>query len=163
MKTHPYFLLPLFLIMAGCGLEVKGFKVSSTLNQVVSQSVTNNEVKDIAEAMSDISNNDALVIYKQFAGLAEFIENTKQMDSTAKVDKTIGMFQGIYSLKSSNEKWLNFIEGWLKNKGYDDVKLIVDDVKDEKKEISRKQIVADFRILAEGAKLKLEQGNAVSK
>ena len=55
-----------------------------------------------------------------------------------------------------NKKYLDFAESWFANRGWD-TKVIVDIVEDEKKEISRSQVITDLRILAVAAKLHLEE------
>ena len=142
--------LPFLLLFSGCA------DITKQVNTVIVQSVNDKEAKDIANAMSELSDADVKILYKQYTGIAEFVDNTNYVKNTKTIDNIIGVFPGIYNFSTSNEKWLNFIEKWLDSRNYSN-KTIVESVSDETKEISKKQVIADFRILAEGAKLRLEQ------
>lgn len=143
--------LPFFLLFSGCA------EITNQVNNVVVKSVANKEAEEVASAMSELSDNDVLVLYKQYVGVAEFMENTNYVKNTKKLDDVFGTFPGVYNFSTSNEKWLSFVEKWFDKRGYAQNKSVVESVSDETKEISKKQVIADFRILAEGAKLRLDQ------
>lgn len=145
--------LPFLLLFSGCS------DIQSTMNKIVVKSVQNKEAEDIASAMSELSDSDVTILYKQYIGVAEFMKNTDYVKSTQKLDEVFGTFPGIYKFSTDNKKWLDFIEKWFDSHNYSTNKLVVESVSDETKEISKKQVIADFQILAEGAKLRLDQIN----
>lgn len=145
--------LPFFLLLSGCA------DIQTTMNNIVVKSVQNKEAEEIASAMSELSDTDVTVLYKQYIGVCEFMKNTNYIKSTQKLDEVFGTFPGIYNFSTDNKKWLDFIEKWFDSRNYSTNKLVVESVSDEKKEISKKQVIADFQILAEGAKLRLDQIN----
>ena len=148
----------LLLVITGCNLEIGGLKVQmkDKANQMVATSVTNSEIQSAVTAMSGLTKDEVTVVYKRYAGLAEFIENTNKFTNTREIDTTIKQYNTIY-LKTGNEMWLSYMDMWVKEKGMNKSKDIVSVVSDETKEISRSELVTNFRILAEAAKLKLDQ------
>jgi len=143
--------LPFLLLFSGCA------DITNKANMVINQAVSNREAQDVANAMSELSDKDVTILYKQYSGISEFLENTNYINNTTSIDNTVNKFIEIYNLDIKNNKWELFINNFLTSKHYDDAKKIVENVSDETKEISKRQIIADFRILAEGAKLRLEQ------
>lgn len=160
MKKFSIIALILFAF-SGCG-KLDVYISPETVNRVVAQSVTTNEVKDVKDAMSNLSKEEATILYKQYSGLAEFLENTNKLNNTLEVESVADGFQTTYKFQITDKKWLDFVEKWFDSRGWG-TKVIVDKVEDETKEISRFQIIADFRILAEGAKSHLETKDGVSK
>lgn len=152
MKKFSIIALIFLAFAGGCGkLELK-----LHTQAIVMQSVVNNEVKDFKNAMSNLSKEEATILYKQYSGLAEFLENTDKLNNTLEVESVVDGFQTTYKYKITDKKYLDFAEAWFANRGWS-TKVIVDTVEDEKKEISRSQVITDLRILAEAAKLHLEE------
>lgn len=124
------------------------------------------DAKDIAASMKMVDADKCALMYKQFAGLSDYMKNAGQkVDSTPKLFKMIDTFQTDYSYtKEGNKEYTDAVEKFLKDKGYMTPKKIVDVVKPEAtNEVLRDQVVADMKTLADAAKAALESKNAKSK
>ena len=145
-RLNPYIIFFLLII---CGCD----KVSITKPVELTK-----EVKEISSAMQHVDSDKCALMYKQFAGLSEYMKHSgKKVDTTPKVFKLIDGFQTDYSYtREGNKEYTDAVETFLKSRGYLKPKKVVDSVIDTEKEVARDTVVADMKMLAEAAKVALE-------
>lgn len=138
---------------------------------VVKDTINDSDV--IFNSMKDVDEATCILAYKQFNGLADYLQATKKIDSVLKLMKVIEDFQKDYGY--TREKYVAYtdaVEAFLKKGGYGYPMKIVDSpdsshviVIDNKGttvpgEIARDKVISDMRVLANAAKLAIEQKHA---
>jgi hypothetical protein len=107
-------------------------------------------VPEIVEEFKSTDKSDLEILYKQYSGVAEYLTNAgREIDSTAKLLKVRQQFLSDYSYKSKGYK---SVGNFLTKQGHDENKQIVLGTPGEK-EISREQIIEDYRRVAESIRL----------
>lgn len=153
----------LFNIILCLALITSGCKQATTDKPVE----LSKDAKDISITMKSMDADKCAIAYKQFAGLSEYMKNAgKDVDTTPKMFMLIERFQTDYSYvrdSADAKDYIDAVEAYLKVKGYEDPRQIVDTVTDDKAQVSRKSIIADMKVLADAAKVALEAKNAKSK
>jgi len=132
------------------------------------------EVKEMAKSMTGVDKDICILARKQFAGLAEYLQNSgKSIDTTPKVFKLIDSFQKDYSYtREGNKEYSDAIQNFLLKHGYLNPMMVVNELSVPPKmikvndsgverpaEITRATIITDMRTLADAAKLALEAKN----
>ncbi len=119
------------------------------------------DVKMIADSMEKVPVDTCKLMYKQFAGLVNYMEFAGgRITNTGQLEKVLVEFQTEYSY--TREQYTDYsdaVDLFLKKRSYEDIKTIVTNVTDESKEKARTDVINDYRILAEGAKLAMERKN----
>jgi hypothetical protein len=146
----------LVVLSSGC------IKIKSTPVPVVAVQGTS-EAQTIANAMKDVSQEDCILMYKQFSGLVAYLENTQKIDNTIKMERVLDTFKTDYSY--TKKKYADYdaaVKAFLEPRGYKQAKKIVDTVEDgqESKQISRSTVINDIKVLAEAAKIASGAKNA---
>lgn len=142
-------ILLLSLALVGCDIKMKDSVPDSN-----SQVVVTSEIKELSESMKTASEDVLLMWYKQFSGLADYMENAgSQIDNTAEMFRIFDRFKSDYGIDSSKyPKAKEALDTFFINKSYKVVKKIT--------ETNRSEIIADVRAAAEAMRLALEQKNA---
>lgn len=121
------------------------------------KSVYSEDAKRIAATMAEVTEEDKKILYKQFSGMEQYLTNCKKPDlnSTLKIEVIIKKYHEDYEFKTNKYKSYDeeFKKFMLK---YKTAKAIVDVVTDSNKEVSKNEIIADMKTLADAAKLSLE-------
>lgn len=126
----------------------------------------------LCNSMKDVDEATCVLAYKQFNGLADYLQATKKVDNVLKIMRMVEDFQKDYGY--TREKFVaytNAVESFLKKSGYSYPMKIVDtpDVthvitidggSTVPGEIARDKVISDMRILANAAKLAIEQKHA---
>lgn len=132
------------------------------------------QVKIIAESMKTVKKEDCLIMYKQFSGLSEYLKNSgKNIDTTPKVWALISGFQTQYGWQRETYKeYTDSVEKYLAEKKYQIPRKILSDddpsanemvnypisaeVVIEVKNLTRSELISDMQVLADSAKLALQ-------
>lgn len=132
--------LCILIFLAGCNSQ-----------QMVKTSSDNPDIQTISQSMSKMEQKDIEIAYKQFSGLAQYLEYTsaKKVDSTLKLVKIIDDFQSDY--------------GYTRNKYpeyHESVKEFLtksQTTKPQKIDSSNlNKVIADMKVLADAAKLAMK-------
>lgn len=123
------------------------------------------DAQTLAKAMEEVSENDLEIIYKQFSGLAQCLENCPNcLKDTLQVEEVIGRFQEDYGYSAGEyEDFADAFIELMEENGFkqgEESRNIVDKVKDSDKEVSRSDFIEVLQIVADGAKLALENKDA---
>ena len=132
--------LILFLLIAGCAKDSLVVKSDATLK------VDNAIVQELSSADQD----DLKVMFKQMAGVAEYLEHAgREIDSTAQLWTVIEKFQSDYGYEVKKYESV----GKFLSK-YEDIKTIgnTNDIET----VDRKQVIEDFRIIANSIRSNLK-------
>lgn len=134
------FLLCILIFLAGC--------VKDNNPVVVRDSV---DVQTISQSMSKMEKRDIEIAYKQFSGLAQYLEYTsaKKVDSTLKLFKVINDFQNDYGYeKGKYTEYTDSVEQFLLKNEYKVPKKI--------DSTNLKKVITDMKVLADAAKLAMK-------
>jgi hypothetical protein len=113
--------------------------------------INNNDIKIISESMSKMEKRDIEIAYKQFSGLAQYLEYTsaKKVDSTPKLFKVINDFQNDYGYtKGKYTEYTDSVEQFLLKNEYKVPKKIDSS--------NLNKVIADMKVLADAAKLAMK-------
>ena len=142
--------LCLLLAITGCDLKVSN-------NNAVKAVPASPEATVIADSMTDVSKEDAVIIYKQFAGLTSYLGSTKKISSTSELVAVIGRFQSDYGYtREKYRKFTDAVEVFLVKQGYKTPKSIVENSNGDK-EVSRSKVIEDMKVIADGSKIAVER------
>jgi hypothetical protein len=144
----------------------------TTSNNVVVIKDTSDDVTVLLNSMKNVDEATCILAYKQFNGLADYIQATKKVDNVLKLMKMIEDFQKDYGY--TREKFVTYtdaVEAFLKKGGYGYPMKIVDNPDPTHTisieggstvpgEIARDKVISDMRVLANAAKLSIEQKHA---
>lgn len=144
----------LFLALSLVGCDAMNFQRPAHPMHVAS---ADPDVQVIVDSMHDMSKADCEVMRKLFVGLEQYLPNGKRLDTTPKVFKLIQDVQDDYGYgKGKYVAYTDAVEKYLKGKGYDMPHKIVDGTPAEN-EITRAQLVSDIKVLADAAKIKMNE------
>lgn len=147
MKKHIliFFLAISSFVGVGCNVKLGDTKTNDKVEKL--------EYASIVESMKDMSKEDSVVIYKICSGISQYIKMSKSIDSTPKMFGLIDKCKLEYSYTSEKYKlYSDAVESYLRERGYENPKTIVDSVSDVTKEIAREQVSKDMQNLASAAK-----------
>ena len=138
MKAKAILIVSLLL-----GVALYQPKMPATAQAVVG----NTKIEDVSKEFSKIdSTEDKLLIYKLFAGSAEYLKNCKSLQATQQFDPILGRVQSSYGW--SRDKYTPFtdaVSAYLISVGYNVPKPL-------EKEEQRKDFAKIFESLAEATK-----------
>lgn len=146
-----FLLIPLMcltLVISGCKIPDNDDEEKVDKNKVA---------QDIARAMKSMSREDMEIAYKQFKGLADYMEHTEKVTTTEELNGVVTRFQEDYGY--TREKYRTYsdkVERFLKDEGYGDATNIVTSKKRGSKDLLRSDVIDDMNTLAEAAKIALE-------
>lgn len=113
--------------------------------------------QDIAKAMKSMSREDVEIAYKQFKGLADYMEHTSKITTTAELNGVVARFQEDYGYTREKYKtYSNKIENFFNDAGYKDATNIVPSKKKGSTDLLRADVIDNMNTLAEAAKIALE-------
>ena len=149
-------LLCIFIFLAGCtNSYVIKSDIDATIKSAKENGITviinNDDIKIISESMSKMEKRDIEIAYKQFSGLAQYLEYTsaKKIDSTLKLFKVINDFQNDYGYeKGKYTEYTDSVEQFLLKNEYKVPKKI--------DSINLNKVIADMKVLADAAKLAMK-------
>lgn len=109
------------------------------------------DVQSISQSMSKMDKRDIEIVYKQFSGLAQYLEYTsaKKVDSTPKLFKVINDFQNDYGYtKGKYVEYTDSVEKFLLKNEYKLPKKI--------DSTNLNKVITDMKVLADAAKLAMK-------
>lgn len=132
------------ILIAALFVGVVGYENYTATPQVI---VSDSPVVNVSKVFSEIqSREDKLTIYKLFAGSAEYLKNSKSLQTTRQFDPILGRVQSSYGW--NREKYPAFtdaVSAYLVSVGYNEPKPLTTDQQ-------RKDFANIFQSLAEATK-----------
>lgn len=149
IKYRLYLFALLFISTCGCNIQ------NTPKTEVVAIDPI---VQTIADSMSEVSKEDAALMYKQFAGLSQYMQHTKKITTIKEFNGLFIRFETDYGYTAGKyPSYTKAVKEFLTTQGYTTSNLIVDSDTTADKQLSRTQVIKDMQTIADAAKVVMEK------
>lgn len=123
-------------------------------SEVVAVSAADPSTQIIVDSMKDVPKDEAGKLYTVFSGLALYVEQTEKVTTTLRVEQLIGETEKDFGYDKG--KYTDFsaaVKKFVEDKGWKTAKVIVKDVDDAAKQVTRASVVSDLRIISDAVRV----------
>lgn len=142
-------------LLSGCKIK-EDLPVITPGPSASSAPAVDRDVQAIADSMSEVTKKDAELMYIQFSGLVAYLGRTEKITTMKQFNGLFERFQTDYGYtREKYPEYSDAVEKFLIKRGYEKYQTITEG-RTKGTALSRQQLIADMQVLADAAKMTLD-------